>query len=132
MGAAVLSLYSEREALAAVLTAAGIKTYPDTPDVFNGGGLVQAGNPYVETGQFAGTYTVRHELYLLVEASPTWAKKVDVLVSKALAVLEDTYEVENLSVQTWAVGAGEERLFLGAQLILTSTVNKEEIFNGNN
>lgn len=122
-----MTLAALRASLADELTAAGIQAYPDVPQSFTPpGAVVLSGDPYLEAGDRFGVMVVRFQLFLFVDATPRLADDADELISKAVAALGD-YDIEGISgVDAWRIPE-TNRVFLGAQLILTTEVARKEI-----
>lgn len=121
-----MSLADLRADLATALTDAGIAATLDPAESFTApGAVILSGDPYLQAGGTFGLYIARFQVFLFVDPSPMFADEADELISTAVAALAD-YDIESISgVDVWDVPP--TNVFLGAQLILTTEVAKEEI-----
>lgn len=90
-----------RQAVAATVNAAGVTAHPNFPDRLTPPCVaVQAGDPYLDSGQVYGTYLARHELLMVEQkaANTTAADRIDDRLDTVLtALIAAGYGIERVS-----------------------------------
>ena len=121
MGVAVLTGIRDLRVELADAVGEVIQTETYWPEAFSPpGALIKAGTPFIEAGETFREVKVRFQIWILTDDDE------EQLEDKVVAVVGrlDDYDIESIEIEPQIDGG----VLAGARLILTTVVDKEELF----